>query len=82
MDVTPEPQERPPKPRQRKTLRRMRNDVSVDGNEHADVHLRQRVREYYYIGNSPMNIFNRWPGKNFRLLDLKAISECLKDRLG
>ena len=59
MDVTPELQERAAKNLANETLRRMRNDVTVDGNEHADYYLRQQAREYYYIGQQPpMNIFN------------------------
>ena len=45
MDVTPELQERAARNLANETLRRMRNDVSVDGNEHADYYLRQQARE-------------------------------------
>ena len=66
MDVTPELQERAAKNLANETLRRMRNDVSVDGNEHADYYLRQQAREYYYIGQQPpMNIFNPVAWKKF-----------------
>lgn len=65
MDVTPELQERAAKNLANETLRRMRNDVTVDGNEHADYYLRQQAREYYYIGQQPpMNIFNPVAWKN------------------
>ena len=66
MDVTPELQERAAKNLANETLRRMRNDVTVDGNEHADYYLRQQAREYYYIGQQPpMNIFNPVAWKKF-----------------
>ena len=66
MDVTPELQERAAKNLANEALRRMRNDVSVDGNEHADYYLRQQAREYYYIGQQPpMNIFNPVAWKKF-----------------
>ena len=66
MDVTPELQERAAKNLANETLRRMRNDVSADGNEHADYYLRQQAREYYYIGQQPpMNIFNPVAWKKF-----------------
>ncbi|MCB0586282.1 MAG: carboxypeptidase-like regulatory domain-containing protein [Phaeodactylibacter sp.] len=66
MDVTPELQERAARNLANETLRRMRNDVSVDGNEHADYYLRQQAREYYYIGQQPpMNIFNPVAWKKF-----------------
>lgn len=66
MDVTPELQEHAAKNLANETLRRMRNEVSVDGNEHADYFLRQQAREYYYIGQQPpMNIFNPVAWKKF-----------------
>lgn len=66
MDVTPELQERAAKNLANETLRRMRSEVSVDGNEHADYYLRQQAREYYYIGQQPpMNIFNPVAWKKF-----------------
>lgn len=66
MDVTPELQERAAKNLANETLRRMRNDVRVDGNENADYYLRQQAREYYYIGQQPpMNIFNPVAWKTF-----------------
>ncbi|MCG8328465.1 MAG: carboxypeptidase-like regulatory domain-containing protein [Chitinophagales bacterium] len=66
MDVTPELQERAARNLANETLRRMRNDVRVDGNENADYYLRQQAREYYYIGQQPpMNIFNPVAWKKF-----------------
>lgn len=66
MDVTPELQERAAKNLANEALRRMRNEVSVDGNENADYYLRQQAREYYYIGQRPpMNIFNPVAWKKF-----------------
>ncbi|HQU59735.1 MAG TPA: carboxypeptidase-like regulatory domain-containing protein [Saprospiraceae bacterium] len=66
MDVTPELQERATKNLANDALRRMRNEVSVDGNEHADYYLRQQAREFYYIGQQPpMNIFNPVAWKKF-----------------
>lgn len=66
MDVTPELQERAAKNLANEALRRMRNEVSVDGNENADFYLRQQAREYYYIGQRPpMNIFNPVAWKKF-----------------
>ncbi|MCO6479801.1 MAG: carboxypeptidase-like regulatory domain-containing protein [Phaeodactylibacter sp.] len=66
MDVTPELQERAAKNLANETLRRMRNEVRADGNEHADYYLRQQAREYYYIGQQPpMNIFNPIAWKKF-----------------
>lgn len=66
MDVTPELQKRAAENLANETLRRMRNDVSVDGNENADYYLRQQAREYYYIGQQPpMNIFNPVAWKKF-----------------
>ncbi|HMQ49451.1 MAG TPA: carboxypeptidase-like regulatory domain-containing protein [Saprospiraceae bacterium] len=66
MDVTPELQKRAAENLANETLRRMRNDVSVDGNENADYYLRQQAREYYYIGQQPpMNIFNPIAWKQF-----------------
>lgn len=66
MDVTPELQKRAAENLANETLRRMRNDVRVDGNENADYYLRQQAREYYYIGQQPpMNIFNPVAWKQF-----------------
>ncbi len=66
MDVTPELQERAAKNLANEALSRMRNEVSVDGNENADYYLRQQAREYYYIGQRPpMNIFNPVAWKKF-----------------
>lgn len=66
MDVTPELQERAAKNLANEALRRMRNEVSIDGNENADFYLRQQAREYYYIGQRPpMNIFNPVAWKKF-----------------
>ncbi len=66
MDVTPELQRRAAENLANETLRRMRNDVRVDGNENADYYLRQQAREFYYIGQQPpMNIFNPVAWKQF-----------------
>jgi hypothetical protein len=66
MDVTPELQERAAENLANDVLRRMRKDVSVDGNENADYYMRQQAREYYYIGQQPpMNIFNPVAWKKF-----------------
>ena len=66
MDVTSELQERAVRNLAQETLDRMRNDVSVDGNETGDYYLRQQAREYYYIGQQPpMNIFNAVAWKKF-----------------
>jgi hypothetical protein len=66
MDVTPELQKRATENLANETLRRMRNDVRVDGNENADYYLRQQAREYYFIGQqAPMNIFNPIAWKQF-----------------
>ena len=66
MDVTPELQERALANLANESLRRMRNEVPVDGNEQADYYLRQQAREYYYIGQRPpMNIFNPVAWKQF-----------------
>ncbi len=47
-------------------LRRQRNEVVKDGNEHADYYLRQQASNYYYIGQTPpMNIFNPIAWKKF-----------------
>lgn len=66
MDVTPELQKRAAENLANETLRRMRNKVTVDGNENADYYLRQQAREYYFIGQQPpMNIFNPIAWKQF-----------------
>lgn len=66
MDVTPELQERALANLANESLRRMRNEVAVDGNEQADYYLRQQAREYYHIGQRPpMNIFNPVAWKQF-----------------
>lgn len=66
MDVTSEMQERAMRNLANETLERMRNDVSYDGNEHADYYLRQQARNYYHIGQTPpMNIFNPLAWKQF-----------------
>ncbi len=66
MDVTPELQQRANRNVANDALRRMRNEVVMDGNEQADYYLRQQAREYYHIGQRPpMNIFNPIAWKNF-----------------
>ncbi|MEZ5058573.1 MAG: carboxypeptidase-like regulatory domain-containing protein [Saprospiraceae bacterium] len=66
MDVTSEMQQRAMKNLANETLERMRNDVALDGNEHADYYLRQQARSYYHIGQTPpMNIFNPLAWKEF-----------------
>jgi len=66
MDVTPELQQRANRNIANDALRRMRNEVVMDGNEQADYYLRQQAREYYHIGQRPpMNIFNPIAWKNF-----------------
>ncbi len=66
MDVTPELQQHAAKNLANETLRRMRNEVRVDGNEHADYYLRQQAKEYYFVGQQPpMNIFNPVAWKKF-----------------
>lgn len=66
MDVTPELQERAARNIANESLRRMRNKVESDANEHADYYLRQQAREFYYVGQRPpMNIFNPIAWKKF-----------------
>lgn len=66
MDVTPELQRRATENLANDALRRMRNEVAVDGNEQADYFLRQQAKEFYYIGQRPpMNIFNPIAWKKF-----------------
>lgn len=66
MDVTPELQRHAAENLAEESLRRMRSEVRVDANEHADYYLRQQAREYYHIGQRPpMNIFNPIAWKQF-----------------
>lgn len=66
MDVTPELQERAARNIANESLRRMRNQVASDANEHADYYLREQAREFYYVGQRPpMNIFNPIAWKKF-----------------
>ena len=66
MDVTPELQRYAAENLAEESLRRMRSEVRVDANEHADYYLRQQAREYYHIGQRPpMNIFNPIAWKQF-----------------
>ncbi len=66
MDVTPELQRYAAENLAEEALQRMRNEVKLDGNEHADYYLRQQAREYYHIGQRPpMNIFNPIAWKQF-----------------
>lgn len=66
MDVTGEMQDRAMKNLANETLRKMRNEVTTDGNENADYYLRQQSRNYYHIGQTPpMNIFSPLAWKKF-----------------
>ncbi|MCB0642925.1 MAG: carboxypeptidase-like regulatory domain-containing protein [Phaeodactylibacter sp.] len=66
MDVTNELQANAAKNLANESMERMRNKVSMDGNENADYYLRQQARSYYYIGQTPpMNIFNPISWKQF-----------------
>jgi hypothetical protein len=66
MDVTSELQARATRNLAEDALRRMRNEVSSDGPENANVYLRQQARNYYHIGQAPpMNIFNPIAWKQF-----------------
>ncbi|MBR9921182.1 MAG: carboxypeptidase-like regulatory domain-containing protein [Bacteroidetes bacterium] len=66
MDVTTEMQRRAAENVAEESLRRMRNEVGMDGNENADYYLRQQASNYYYIGQTPpMNIFNPIAWKQF-----------------
>lgn len=66
MDVTSAMEERAIANLAEESLRRMRNEVSADANEHADYYMRQQAKSYYHIGqNPPMNIFNPFAWKEF-----------------
>lgn len=66
MDVTSELQQRAVENVAEESMRRIRNQVGMDGNENADFYLRQQASNYYYIGQTPpMNIFNPIAWKQF-----------------
>ncbi len=66
MDVSKEMQERAMENLAEESLRRGREIVVLDPNEHADMYLRQQARNNYYIGQTPpMNIFNPIAWKQF-----------------
>ena len=66
MDVSKEMQERAMENLAEESLRRGREIVLLDPNEHADMYLRQQARNNYYIGQTPpMNIFNPIAWKQF-----------------
>ena len=66
MDVTREMQERAMENLAADVLARGREIVATDGNENADLYLRQQARNSYYIGQMPpMNIFNPISWKQF-----------------
>lgn len=89
MDVTSEMQERAIENLAEESLRRQRNEISLDGNEHADYYLRQQAKTYYYAGQTPpMNIFNpvawgqfieAWKRGDFKK---KKKKETKKDEIG
>ncbi|MCB0705799.1 MAG: carboxypeptidase-like regulatory domain-containing protein [Saprospiraceae bacterium] len=66
MDVTSEMQRRAVENVAEESLRQMRKEVGMDGNENADYFLRQQASNYYFIGQTPpMNIFNPIAWKQF-----------------
>lgn len=59
MDVTQEMQERALANVAQEVLEKGRSLVRTDGNEHADLYLRQQSRQYYHYGQMrPMQIFS------------------------
>ena len=66
MDVTNEMQEKALENLAQRTLEKGKELVVADGNENADVYLRQQAQNYYHIGQTPpMNIFNPFAWKKF-----------------
>ena len=66
MDVTNEMQEKALENLAQRTLEKGKELVVADGNENADVYLRQQAQNYYHIGQTPpMHIFNPFAWKKF-----------------
>ena len=66
MDVSSEMQEIAIENLAEESLRRLRNEVPLDGKEHGTYYLRQQAASYAYIGQvPPMNIFNPIAWKQF-----------------